>query len=81
MRLIRPFFIKDKPHSTLAHKISFNEFIVNILWSAGGHSEEERWLAAQYAQAGATWWLEDISTECFSTLKEVRHRLNKGPPG
>ena len=55
--------------------------IVVILWSEGGHTSKERQETAEYAEAGATWWLEDLSTERFSSLKEVRDRLRNGPPG
>jgi alkanesulfonate monooxygenase SsuD/methylene tetrahydromethanopterin reductase-like flavin-dependent oxidoreductase (luciferase family) len=54
--------------------------IAIILWSAGdgiGKEEEE---AAAYAEAGSTWWLEDLSTERFSSVAEARRRLHKRPP-
>lgn len=55
--------------------------IVVILWSEGNRTEKERLDTERYAEAGVTWWLEDLSTERFSTLKEIRERLHKGPPG
>jgi len=55
--------------------------IVVILWSAGDHTADEWQATTKYTEAGVTWWLEDLSTDRFSTLKEVRHRLRKGPPG
>ena len=55
--------------------------IVVILWSEGGRTPSELQATEQYAEAGVTWWLEDLSAERFSTLNEVRNRLRKGPPG
>jgi alkanesulfonate monooxygenase SsuD/methylene tetrahydromethanopterin reductase-like flavin-dependent oxidoreductase (luciferase family) len=55
--------------------------IVVILWSHGSHSPEEQQETEKYTQAGASWWLEDLSTERFSSIKETRARLQKGPPG
>ena len=55
--------------------------IVLILWSEGGQKQKEQDSILQYSEAGATWWLEDLSSERFSTLKEIRNRLHKGPPG
>ncbi len=54
--------------------------IVVMLWSEGGRTAEELQGIAQYAEAGATWWLEDLSLERFP-LKEARERIHKGPPG
>jgi alkanesulfonate monooxygenase SsuD/methylene tetrahydromethanopterin reductase-like flavin-dependent oxidoreductase (luciferase family) len=53
--------------------------IVVILWSEGGRSPDELQSTVEYAQAGVTWWLEDLSIERFSSLREVRERLHKGP--
>lgn len=55
--------------------------IVVILWSEGGRTPNELQETIQYSEAGVTWWLEDLSTERFSSLKDVRERLHKGPPG
>jgi len=55
--------------------------IVVILWSEGDRTADELWATANYAAAGVTWWLEDLSTERFSAVAEVRQRLRKGPPG
>ena len=55
--------------------------IVIILWSDGGRTPKEVKEALLYAEAGATWWLEDLSTERFSSLRAIRERLRKGPPG
>jgi len=54
--------------------------IVVMLWSEGGRAAEELQGIAQYIEAGATWWLEDLSLERFS-LKEARGRIHNGPPG
>ena len=50
-----------------------------ILWSEGDRSLSESVETARYAEAGVTWWLEDLSSERFP-LKEARKRLHKGPP-
>jgi alkanesulfonate monooxygenase SsuD/methylene tetrahydromethanopterin reductase-like flavin-dependent oxidoreductase (luciferase family) len=55
--------------------------IVVILWSEGDRTADELQTTATYAEAGVTWWLEDLSTDRFSTLNEVRSRLRQGPPG
>lgn len=54
--------------------------IVVILWSEGGPTSQELHETQKYAQAGATWWLEDLSLERFSSLEEACSRLQKGPP-
>ncbi len=62
------------------HRTPYHPFdIVAILWSEGGHLARERQAIFQYAEAGMTWWLEDLSTSRFS-LPEARDRLRKGPP-
>ena len=55
--------------------------VVVILWSEGDSTPEERHAVASYAEAGATWWLEDLSTERFAIVQDARDRLHKGPPG
>ena len=40
---------------------------------------EDAELVAPYAEAGATWWLEN-RTPWSSSLAEVRERIRKGPP-
>jgi alkanesulfonate monooxygenase SsuD/methylene tetrahydromethanopterin reductase-like flavin-dependent oxidoreductase (luciferase family) len=52
--------------------------VVVILWSEGERAAEELQGIAQYAEAGATWWLEDLSLERFSP-REARERIHKGP--
>ncbi len=54
---------------------------VVILWSDGERTDEEREQTARYREAGATWWLEDLSLERFSSIEQARARLHKGPPG
>jgi hypothetical protein len=36
-------------------------------------------IAAQYAKAGVTWWLENINPERCS-LAKARQRIHRGPP-
>lgn len=55
--------------------------VVVILWSDGERTAKEQQEVAQYGEAGVTWWLEDLSIERFTSLKETRERLHKGPPG
>jgi hypothetical protein len=52
-----------------------------ILWSEGDHSVQEQEETVRYAEAGTTWWLEDLSFDRFASLKDTRERLYKGPPG
>ena len=54
--------------------------MVVILWSQGERTPEEREMIAQYQAAGATWWLEDVSLERFSSVKDARERLHAGSP-
>jgi hypothetical protein len=64
------------------HRVTNETFdIVVILWSEGGGNSKELEETEKYAKSGATWWLEDLSTERFSSLREVKERLYKGPPG
>lgn len=64
------------------HRLSDAPFdVVVILWSEGEHTVQEQQEVARYRDAGVTWWLEDLSIERFTTLKEARERLHKGPPG
>jgi alkanesulfonate monooxygenase SsuD/methylene tetrahydromethanopterin reductase-like flavin-dependent oxidoreductase (luciferase family) len=55
--------------------------VVVILWSEGEHSAAEAREVARYRDAGATWWVEDLSLERFASPAEARERLHKGPPG
>lgn len=45
----------------------------------GKSPAEDAGLAARYAEAGVTWWLENISLERGS-LQEMRRRIRQGPP-
>jgi alkanesulfonate monooxygenase SsuD/methylene tetrahydromethanopterin reductase-like flavin-dependent oxidoreductase (luciferase family) len=64
------------------YRISNDPFdIVVILWSDGEHSAKELQEIERYKDAGATWWLEDLSLERFSSVGDARKRLSKGPPG
>ena len=36
-------------------------------------------LGAEYAEAGATWWVQGLSRN-FGSLEEVRTRIRIGPP-
>jgi len=55
--------------------------IVIIRWSDGGHKSSEIDEIGALADAGLTWWLEDLSTERFNSLEDIRRRLRLGPPG
>jgi alkanesulfonate monooxygenase SsuD/methylene tetrahydromethanopterin reductase-like flavin-dependent oxidoreductase (luciferase family) len=62
------------------HRATDDPFDVTvILWSDGNHSPAEQEETMRYAEAGVTWWLEDLSAERFP-LEEARERLRKGPP-
>jgi alkanesulfonate monooxygenase SsuD/methylene tetrahydromethanopterin reductase-like flavin-dependent oxidoreductase (luciferase family) len=79
-RAISPQEVQDIKVYTKQHREVDNPFdIVVILWSEGDINERD--VVREYEQAGATWWLEDLSTERFSSIREVRNRLCKGPPG
>jgi len=81
-RAILPEEVKDIKEYTRQYRDDEAPFdIVVILWSEGDRTENEIRVTEQYAEAGVTWWLEDLSAERFSTLSEVRKRLHKGPPG
>jgi alkanesulfonate monooxygenase SsuD/methylene tetrahydromethanopterin reductase-like flavin-dependent oxidoreductase (luciferase family) len=81
-RPILPHDVCDIKAYIKAHRDSTEPYdIVVILWSEGDDSESELQQVKTYADAGVTWWLEDLSTERFSTIGEVRNRLRKGPPG
>ncbi len=54
--------------------------VVVMLWSEGGRTAEDLQETARYAEAGATWWLEDLSLGRFP-LEAARERIHKGPPG
>jgi hypothetical protein len=72
--------VQDIAAYIIQHRETDNPFdIVVILWSEGEVYEKDEVLA--YEQAGVTWWLEDLSTDRFSSVGEVRNRLRKGPPG
>ena len=81
-RPISPNEVRDIKAYMMHHRTSDNPFdIVVILWSQGNSTETEYLETNKYAEAGVTWWLEDLSTERFSSLQQVRNRLQKGPPG
>lgn len=62
------------------HRTTDEPFDVTIiLWSEGDRSAREQEETARYAEAGVTWWIEDLSSERFP-LEEARKRLHKGPP-
>jgi len=80
-RAIIPEEVKALNAYIQQHRVVRTPFdIVVILWSQGGQTQKEIQETAAYAEAGATWWLEDLSTERFSSLEKVRERLRKGPP-
>jgi alkanesulfonate monooxygenase SsuD/methylene tetrahydromethanopterin reductase-like flavin-dependent oxidoreductase (luciferase family) len=81
-RAILPEEVRDIRVYIQQHREEDGPFdAVVILWSEGDRSEQERETVAAYAEAGVTWWLEDLTTERFSSLREIRHRLHMGPPG
>jgi hypothetical protein len=81
-RAIRPEEVSALKAYINPYRENNNPFdIVVILWSEGGRTPKELQETVQYAEAGVTWWLEDLSTERFPSLEEVRERLHKGPPG
>jgi alkanesulfonate monooxygenase SsuD/methylene tetrahydromethanopterin reductase-like flavin-dependent oxidoreductase (luciferase family) len=64
------------------HRPTQNPFdIVVILWAEGRHTPDEQKEITRYENAGATWWLEDLSLERFQSIEDARKRLHKGPPG
>ena len=80
-RAILPDEVRDIKTYVNRHRKTVEPFdIVVILWSEGENTQEEQEESKKYAEAGVTWWLEDLSTERFATLKQVRERLYKGPP-
>ena len=81
-RAILPEEVADIKAYTRKHRETDNSFdIVVILWSEGSHSAEEMASVKMYEEAGVTWWLEDLTTDRFGTLEQVRERLRKGPVG
>jgi alkanesulfonate monooxygenase SsuD/methylene tetrahydromethanopterin reductase-like flavin-dependent oxidoreductase (luciferase family) len=81
-RAILPEEVSDIKNYISQHRSNDDVFdIVVILWSEGDHSPQEVHDTERYADAGTTWWLEDLSTERFSSIEEVQDRLRKGPPG
>lgn len=62
------------------HRTTNDPFdVVVILQSQGGKSAADQQKTRGYADAGATWWLEDLSLGRFSP-QEARDRIHKGPP-
>ena len=81
-RPIWPEEISDVRAYMEKHRLSRDPFdVVVILWSEGERTAEEQAEVRRYRDAGATWWLEDLSLERFATSKQARERLYKGPPG
>lgn len=81
-RAIRPDEVRAISDYIQQHRATNDPFdIVVILWSEGERTSEERQTVTAYGEAGVTWWLEDLSTERFSSLSDARARLHKGPPG
>ncbi|MBA2680889.1 MAG: LLM class flavin-dependent oxidoreductase [Ktedonobacteraceae bacterium] len=48
--------------------------------TTGEDAARDRALVAPYAEAGVTWWLEDISP-MRGSLEVMRRRIHEGPPG
>ncbi len=81
-RPIWPNEIQEVRSYIQQHRISDEPFEVVIMhWSDGSHTVDEQHEVEQYVEAGATWWLEDLTPGRFATLEQVRERLRKGPPG
>jgi len=81
-RAILPDEVKAVRCYIKQHRATSDPFdTVVILWSEGEHTPDEQLSVDQYTEAGVTWWLEDVSTERFSSLNDVRTRLHQGPPG
>lgn len=81
-RAILPEEIADIKKYVSQHRQTADPFdIVVILWSEGDGSQSEKQEVKKFAEAGVTWWIEDLSTERFSSLKGIRRRLLQGPPG
>jgi alkanesulfonate monooxygenase SsuD/methylene tetrahydromethanopterin reductase-like flavin-dependent oxidoreductase (luciferase family) len=79
-RAISPQEVLDIKAYIKRHRDNNNSFdITVILWSAGEANESDQ--VREYKRAGVTWWLEDLSTERYTSVEEVRHRLHKGLPG
>ncbi|MBN1963331.1 MAG: LLM class flavin-dependent oxidoreductase [Anaerolineae bacterium] len=80
-RAIRPDEVRDVSACIREQRTNADPFdVVVILWSAGDRTAQEQQEVARYAEAGVTWWLEDVSTERFA-LREARERIRQGPPG
>jgi alkanesulfonate monooxygenase SsuD/methylene tetrahydromethanopterin reductase-like flavin-dependent oxidoreductase (luciferase family) len=81
-RAIRPDEVRAIDTYIRQHRTTDDPFdIVVILWSEGSHTKEEHLNVAEHADAGVTWWLEELSTERFDSQQAVRARLHQGPPG
>jgi alkanesulfonate monooxygenase SsuD/methylene tetrahydromethanopterin reductase-like flavin-dependent oxidoreductase (luciferase family) len=79
-RAIRPDEVRAIRAYIQQHRASSDPFdVVVLLWSEGRRTAEERAEVAPYAEAGATWWLEDLSLERFS-VEGARERIRRGPP-
>ena len=62
------------------HRTTNDPFdVVVILQSEGGNSADDQQKTEAFEEAGATWWLEDLSLGRFS-LEDARNRIHKGPP-
>jgi hypothetical protein len=81
-RPIEPAEVKEVRAYMQKHRANPDPFdVVVILWSENDGSPEEQHRLEQYQEAGATWWVEDVSHARFATLEAARERLHKGPPG
>ena len=52
-------------------------------WSSGSRREQAASKIAEYAEAGATWWIEAIWSWLYLPPQEIgrmRHRIRQGPP-
>lgn len=53
-------------------------------WSSGSRAEQAAASVAEYAAAGATWWIEAVWSYLFMPphdIERMRRRIRQGPPG
>jgi alkanesulfonate monooxygenase SsuD/methylene tetrahydromethanopterin reductase-like flavin-dependent oxidoreductase (luciferase family) len=61
------------------HRLDKGFDIVHLGITLADDPAQDAKIVAQYAQAGVTWWLENLNPERGS-LAEARQRIRKGPP-
>jgi alkanesulfonate monooxygenase SsuD/methylene tetrahydromethanopterin reductase-like flavin-dependent oxidoreductase (luciferase family) len=79
MRELTPRETRELTAYTLEHRTSGGPFDVVISGSTTGNDRnKDADHVAQHAQAGATWWLEDLMDK--DTVEKIRERIGQGPP-